>query len=324
MCVSALLAQASFPRTMPRKCQGTLGGKVCLFGKNGAPANPASGNRCSLCKPLDDFKSISVGAQAALVRTIRNLTGDQQTAAFNRLEEVPDVLQYVREALAKEVCKDELSAKPVLAAPPPTSTEELLPATQHMGMMNQGRFGLCSQFALATCAAHAIQAKYGFFVSDKSLLDVWHNRAIPPKKMWPAECVAFIGDFRFRCAKAFHGLRLSLHVLDSWSKFCTCVTAFAGFRCILVVAYMDDALQFTHSMAAIRINQGNLSATCQNSWGPDDKPCPQICPRQFVKAWAVEPCIFETVVPTESGKQQKVLPPTPDSEWVKLCAAYNP
>ena len=310
---------------MPRKCAGTLDGRVCVFGEgNNAPASPASGSRCSLCKPPEEFQALSSAARAAVTRTIKNLRGDQQTAAFKRLEEVPDLLQHVREAIAKELC--EVSAKASSAVgtiPPAMSTEELQPAKRHVRIMNQGQFGLCSQFALATCAAQAIQVKYGLWVSDETLLDIWHSQALPTKRMWPVDCANFIGDFHFRCATAFHRPRLKLHImLDTWAKFCTCVTAFAGFRCVIVVAYMDESFSSTHSMGAVRVNQHNSSATCQNSWGPDDKPLLQICQRKFVNAWAVEPCIFESVVPTEAGKQLKIATPNPEDVWVKLASCF--
>lgn len=308
---------------MPRKCAGTLDGRVCIFGQGSAPANPASGLRCSLCKPAEELQVLSPAARAAVTRTIKNLNGDQQMAALKRLEELPDLLQHVREALAKELCKFSAKASSAVSPVPPAEpAEELQPAKRHVRILNQGRFGLCSQFALATCAAQAIQMKYGMWVSDEMLLDIWHSTALPNKKMWPSDCVAFIGDFHFRCVTAFHRLRLKLHTLDTWSKFCACVTAFAGFRCVIVVAYMDETLSSTHSMAAVRVNQHNMSATCQNSWGPDDKPLLQICQRKFVNAWLVEPCIFESLVPTESGKQQKIGTPNPEDEWVKLASCF--
>ena len=42
---------------------------------------------------------------------------------------------------------------------------------RRMSVLDQGKFGLCSEFALATCAAQSLQCKYSLFLSDEALLD---------------------------------------------------------------------------------------------------------------------------------------------------------
>ena len=202
------------------------------------------------------------------------------------------------------------------------STEELQPAKRHVRIITKDSFGPCSQFSLATCAAQAIQAKYGLWVSDDTLLDIWHSQALPTKSMWPVDCANFIGDFHFRCATAFHRLRLKLHMLDTWAKFCTCVTVFAGFRCVIVVAtWMSLSRPHTLWQQYVSTNTTALPHA-RISWGPDDKPLLQICQTKFVNACAVEPCIFESVAPTEAGKQLKIATPNPEDEWVKLASCF--
>ena len=160
---------------------------------------------------------------------------------------------------------------------------------QRMSVLDQGKFGLRSEFALATCAAHSLQCKYGLLLSDETLLDKWHNNSIPPKAMWPDECAGFIGEFRHQWPTAIHSISLILHPAGNWKHFCDMVHAFAGFRCAVVVASIGPPEdRSNHSMSAIHWNQCDGNLVCQNSWGCNLSPFVEIHSSDFVRGWVVE------------------------------------
>ena len=222
---------------MPRKCVGIDGNK-CIFGSDEKAANPSTGTRCSLCKSTNELKDASASARGAIVRIVVKLTTQQQVEAFKRLKGVPDLLKLVREAIEN---KQSTKRKEILAqqqrttsTPPRKEPKAVAP----LCILNQGSFAICSHFALATCAAHAFQAKYRMYVSDEALLSIWHQNAIPSKQMWQKQCAAFVSNFRLRSPKSFHNVAIQLRAVRDWNHLCGCVKALGGFRCLLVVSQL--------------------------------------------------------------------------------------
>lgn len=74
----------------------------------------------------------------------------------------------------------------------------------------------------------------------------------------------------------------------------------------------------THSMAAIHVQEQDDTIICQNSWGADDNPFIVVSRQQYVEAWLVDPCIVDTVVPTQDSKQLRSQPPAKSLEWDML------
>ena len=161
------------------------------------------------------MKDASASSRGAIVRIVVKPTTQQQVEAFKRLEGVPDLLKLVREAIEN---KQSIKHKEILAqqqrttsTPPRKEPKAVAP----LCILNQGSFALCSHFALATCAAHAFQAKYRMYVSDEALLSIWHQNAIPSKQMWQKQCAAFVGNFRLRSPKSFHNVMLQYNYAPS-------------------------------------------------------------------------------------------------------------
>lgn len=193
-----------------------MDGNKCIFGSDEKAANPSTGARCSLCKSTNELKDASASSRGAIVRIVLKLT-TQQVEAFKRLEGVPDLLKLVREAIEN---KQSTKRKEILAqqrrttsTPPRKEPKAVAP----LCILNQGSFALCSHFALATCAAHALQAKYRMYVSDEALLSIWHQNAIPSKQMWQKQCAAFVGNFRLRSPKSFHNVAIQLRAVRDWN-----------------------------------------------------------------------------------------------------------
>lgn len=221
---------------MPRRCIGIDGNK-CIFGSDEKAANPSTGTRRSLCKSTDELKDASASSRGAIIRFVAKLTTQQQVEAFKRLEGVPDLLKLVQEAIEKQSTKHKQIPVPqqqTNSTPPREETKAIAPVC----ILNQGSFGLCSQFALATCAAHAYQLKYRMYVSDEALLSLWHQAAIPSTPMWPKQCAAFVGNFRLRSPRSFHNVAIQLRAVRDWNHLCGCIKAFAGFRCLLLVSQL--------------------------------------------------------------------------------------
>ena len=188
---------------MPRKCVGTLQVNHAAFPET--TSNPSAGDRCSFCKPREELESLSRTSWSAIARVAATLTSDQQALFLNRLSHVPNLKSIVETTMLKKC-----GQIPVAESEEKTGTHESHDSApchqiadvsskhQRMSVLDQGNFGLCSEFALATCAAHSLQCKHGLFRSDETLLDKWHNNAMPPKAMWPDECANFIGEFRHK------------------------------------------------------------------------------------------------------------------------------
>ncbi len=316
---------------MPRKCVGTLSGEPCCFGSQKQPAIPSAGDRCSFCKPREELESLSRTSWSAIARVAATLTSDQQALFLNRLSHVPNLKSIVEATILKKC-----GQIPVAESEEKTGTHEshgsapchqiadVSSKHQRMSVLDQGTSGLCSEFALATCAAHSLQCKYGLFLSDETLLDKWHNNAIPPKAMWPDECANFIGEFRHQWPTAIHAISLTLHPARDWKHFCQMVHAFAGFRCAVVVATIGPSEdRGNHSMSAIHWNQCDGKMVCQNSWGCNLSPFVEIHSSDFVRGWVVEVVTSSTIVPTKEGKQQKIAPPSAKPEWQCLLASVS-
>ena len=317
------LALFLFTYRMPRKCVGTLSGEPCCFGSQKQPAIPSAGDRCSFCKPREELESLSKTSWSAIARVAATLASDQQALFLSRLSHVPNLKNMVETAIVKKC-----GQVPVVKSSEKTPTHKIhdsVPSKhQRMSVLDQGKFGLCSEFALATCAAHSLQCKYGLFLSDETLLDKWHNNSIPPKAMWPDECAGFIGEFRHQWPTAIHSISLILHPAGNWKHFCGMVHAFAGFRCAVVVASIGPPEdRSNHSMSAIHWNQCDGNLVCQNSWGCNLSPFVEIHSSDFVRGWVVEVVISSSVVPTTEGKQQKIGPPPAKPEWQRLLASVR-
>ena len=163
------LALFLFTYRMPRKCVGTLSGEPCCFGSQKQPAIPSAGDRCSFCKPREELESLSKTSWSAIARVAATLTSDQQALFLSRLSHVPNLKNMVETAIVKKC-----GQVPVVKSSEKTPTHKIhdsVPSKhQRMSVLDQGKFGLCSEFALATCAAHSLQCKYGLFLSDETLL----------------------------------------------------------------------------------------------------------------------------------------------------------
>lgn len=318
---------------MPRKCVGTLSGEPCCFGIDKQPALPSVGARCSFCKPKEDLGSLSRTSWAAIARVAATLTAHQQALLLDRLTDVPNLKSMVEAAIVKKcgqlpVTESEERAEIHTrheSAPCQEMKISDMPSKHHqrITLLDQGSFGLCSEFSLATCAAHSLQCKYGLFLSDETLLDKWHSNTIPPKAMWPDECASFLGEFRRQWPFTIHTMSLTLHPAQHWKHFCHMVHAFAGFRCAIVVASIGPpGDRGNHSMSAIHWNQCDGKVVCQNSWGCNLNPFIEIHSSDFVRGWVVEVVISSTVVPKD-GKQQKIAPPPAKPEWQRLLASIR-
>jgi hypothetical protein len=262
--------------------------------------------------------------------------------ALDRLAIVPDLQEKIADQLRKKVDKkrpreekkqDESGQLHVEGAVAESLVVEELAATVSnsqpsksnlcTGILDQGQFGLCTEYALALATSQALQVKYNKWYKAKSILDTWHNTAIPPKAMWPVDCANFVGKFCMHSRTGISHFILDLMPLDTWSKVCKAVSLFAGYRCIVIVAKLSADVggeqHSTHSMVGVHWNYSDLTIACQNSWGTEAHPFVNVNQESFVEAWLVNPLTIETKVPGDRNAIMDAVVERPSKEWAALC-----
>ena len=72
--------------------------------------------------------------------------------------------------------------------------------------LDQGKFPLCSLYAIATATSHAINAKYGMCMEPQRLADPMLDVGKPSKSAWPKELGDSLGIFNMKTHKRLIGM----------------------------------------------------------------------------------------------------------------------
>jgi len=244
---------------------------------------------------------------------VRNLDHARREKFLASLNEYVDLQSSLRESTTPKGTAAPATPKrlatPVAAALPPAKRQELasvaLPASPPE-MLDQGHFGLCSAYAVATSVSHALGAKYGVFVEAGRLLERWFDYRIPEKAQWPDQWAADVGTFRIKTQDAFYDIKLESQVCTQFKDAADAISRCSGFRCVVVVLALGETSGRNHSVVGIRLNCDS-TIVCQNSWGIHNEPFMVVTPKSFVRAFWLEPIITARFLP--DGK--KILSDTP-------------
>ena len=321
--------------TMVRLCKG----QGCCFGLHGTAKCSAGKSLCGLCSlPAD----LSDKERAGLVRTLNRLTESGNAAileaAYLRLATVPGLEEHVRGAVAqksalvyntqKDTSEKMCGAKRQLEEPPskPLSDSapaqigvhldpEPLPGLIHLDreVLDQGAFGWCSFYALATSVSGALFAKYNVHVEPQALFDQWLGSSVFEKSMWPDDAAVRIGCFRIKKATAVHEVRAHVTVIDSFKAAAEYIWWSGGVRRVIVVAEVKG---HNHTMVGLRwCSNGDL--LCLNSWGGDAHPSVLVRETTFVRGYLVDVEILRTWTPLggHGSRTVEVAPPPVSMGW---------
>ena len=168
--------------------------------------------------------------------------------------------------------------------------------------LNQGRFGLCSEFALAVCGSSTLLFKYNLMVEADSLLRKWLEEIVPDKAFWPDQMADVIPEIITR--KSFLWFKMILHVteLRGYDDARRVVDKCVGFKCVAIVSQLQP--QCNHSMAAMCSAPDGI--LCYNTWGDDCREPTLLVSRDaFVKAYFVDVRITNMWAPTHDADTAK-------------------
>ena len=233
--------------------------------------------------------------------------------ALVKLDAVEGLRSYVQghaKTIVDNANKEAADSSKVSAIAEPTSKKRLYSETA-----NQGRFGLCSQYALAVAVSHALQGRYRMNEEPQRLLDIWQNRRLGDAA-WPDDAAKLIGVFALKQESAFYRVSIQTSTLNNFNEAASRIHRSGGYRHILVVA---DVGSGTHSMVGTHWNADG-TVSCQNSWGVDIgcQPMIDVSLSAFHKAFVINVQIEAKFQPDASGKSSVMVTPVENPEWVRL------
>ena len=261
---------------MPSQCAGTF----CTFGPGGGAQFAGKQSVfCSICHPSMTGDELSASQKNALLGRLRALSPEARDRAFEVLRSTGALFEEMKARCGVEHKKrkreDATDKGDESTGKVPTRTEnDVTQAEQPHSdivlrfygsgeMLYQGRFGLCSAYAVAVGMAGAIQCRYGLWVEGSKIIDRMIDDRIPTKGQWPHDLIDATVTVRVMTSCTILGLTPACIHIDSFGTAARAVHRFAGFRCVVVVAKIGES---THSMVAIAWEWGD-AIVCQNSWG---------------------------------------------------------
>ena len=276
------------------------------------------GSTCFLCQDVDILKTLPDKRRGALVGSVRKLSNDQFEAYVSRFPEHPDFQEELRRFVGQaqkrlrvpahaEAVPEHARAPPDVDSPP--KRQQLLIALPQE-TLSQGRFGLCSAYAVATATSHSLGAKYSLCIGASRLVDRWIDH-LPHKAMWPHDFANSLHSWSLKTDAFHYVVRLKYAICEDFDKAGEVVKRCGGWRCVVVVMSFDD--ERNHSVVAIKFNN-NGTLTCQNSWGENDHPFLIVGRQNFCKAFFFDPIVEETWE-WKGGVRVKCAGPVVDAEW---------
>lgn len=231
----------------------------------------------------------------ALIRSVRYLDDERKSLFLKRLADKPEFMQKVRAAVTTVKKEPERKADPGVptncVAEPPAKRCALMPQPPLAPeMLDQGSFGLCSAYAVATAVSQGLGAKYGICIEAGRLLDRWFDKGLPANAQWPHQYAKDLGTFSLKTKDSFFQIRVDTLSCKSFACAAAAVAGCAGFKCVVVVMSMSN--NRNHSVVGIRSCRDD-TIVCQNSWGPDDQPFVHVNAGTFVMGFWIEPVIVQ-------------------------------
>ena len=185
----------------------------CTYHRNASkPSNVDKDHvQCAICRisertDLSDFTSKELGGITATIASIKKCTTRQTDIdkAFAIMAHIGGMQEKIEAGVAnsiKQADKRKKAEEPPRQADTATKPEENKNSNQEQEaepaqklrrvlpseMLNQGRFGYCSMYALASAAASAMCLKYGVFFEPGTVLEAWFQQYCPVKAQWPNE-----------------------------------------------------------------------------------------------------------------------------------------
>ena len=219
-------------------------------------------------------------------------------------------------AIEVEVEEAQPSKRPESAA-----SQQTLKAAELLNPLDQGSFGLCSEFALATAVSNVLKLKYHFCFSSELILTTWLAVMVPSKAAWPDAMASNIGSFKMHSPDTIY--EFSLRVAEKRTNFtavCQLVHAFAGFATIVIVAALERG---NHSMTAVRWCFSDGALLCLNSWGCLTEPFVKVTEATFIKAYTVDVAICQTWTPAEKVIVKQATNIDESAEWSFMAKKWR-